>query len=109
MSDRLPGVLGTIGLASVGCGYLMEVMRQRGDCEWGNPHPDTLPASVALIFLGGGGAGFIGLLVGLFRSVRAKHLVWSRIVVPACSVLAGTSLFLFIDSGPGGWFQYCGS
>lgn len=109
MNHRLSLVLGTSGLVSVACGYLMESVRQRGDCELGDPRPDTLVVSVLLIVLGGAGAGIIGLMVEIIRLLKLKHLRWFPIVVPVCSVLAGASLFLFVNSGPGGWFQYCGN
>lgn len=109
LNDRLPLVMGTCGLVSVACGYLMEAVRQRGDCEWGDPSPNTLGISVLMILLGGGAVGIIGVMVALFRSVREDRLLVWDLVLPACSLLAGASLFLFVNSGPGGWFQYCGS
>lgn len=86
------------------------MIRQRGTCELGDPSPDTLAISVGLILVGGGLLGLVGVGAALVRIVRSRDgRVRLGLVVSVVSVLLGASLFAFASSGPGGWFQYCGT
>lgn len=75
----------------------------------GDPSPNTLAASVALIFLGGCVLGLVGLCLAVLNAMRRHHIMMLELFVPMASMLAGASLFLFAGSGPGDWFQYCGT
>ena len=107
--ERLPRVAGSLGLVCIAAGYGMELVRQRGTCDTGDPSPDTLVASVLLIFVGGIVLGLGGLCVSVYRSLSSHHPRTLDIIMCVASVLGGTSIFLFAESGPGGWFQYCGT
>lgn len=106
---RIPLVLGVVGTASIVLGYLLEWIRQRGDCELGDPSPDTLLLSIALILLGGGLLGLLGVCLALVNSMKRHHVFIRDLVMPTISMVGAATLFLFAGSGPGGWFQYCGT
>lgn len=105
---RLPLTLGAVGCTCVAVGYALEWVRQRGGCESGDPSPNTLAASVSLIFLGGCLLGLVGLCMAVFNAMKRHHIMMLELIVPMMSMFAGASLFLFAGSGPGDWFQYCG-
>ncbi len=89
-------------------GYLLEWVRQRGDCEFGDKSPDTLAISIIMIVIVGGLGGAVSLVsavIGSFRhglAPRKLHLA-SAIV----SLISVVPLFLFAGAGPSTWFQYC--
>lgn len=91
-------------------GYLLEAIRQRGDCDLGDKSPNTLGISIGLIFLGGGVVGLISL-VSAIRLIRhdgwraGRHALVFAIVAVGCV----GPVFLFAGAGPGSWFQYCGT
>ena len=96
-------------LASAGLGYILEFVRQRGNCELGDPSPDTLVLSIYLILIGGGLGGVLILIFGIKRFTR-QH---SRddiapILIALVALVMVEPLFFAADAGPGGWFQYCG-
>lgn len=101
---------GITGIALSTTGWGLEWIRQRGTCELGDKSPDTLVASVSLILLGGGVLGLLGVLACLvgFRS-RMIRGNWTTLIVSATSLLSAIPLFFFANSGPGSWFQYCGT
>lgn len=104
---RIPLVLGLVGTCSIALGYVLEWIRQRGDCDAGDPSPDTLLLSIALILLGGGLLGFIGVCMAIVNSLKRHHVFIRDLVLPTISMVGAATLFLFASSGPGGWFQYC--
>lgn len=91
-------------------GYLLEAIRQRGDCDLGDKSPNTLGISIGLIFLGGGVVGLIALASAI-RLIRhdgwraGRHALVFAIVAVGCV----GPVFLFAGAGPGSWFQYCGT
>lgn len=90
-------------------GYLLELIRQRGACEHGDPSPDTLVISVYSILIGGGIGGL--LVFGFaYRAFRRRHRREdiAPMLVALVAVVMVEPLFLSAGSGPGGWFQYCG-
>lgn len=103
-------VLSFLGAACGIGGYLLEAIRQRGDCDLGNKSPNTLGISIGLIFLGGGFVGLIAL-VSAIRLIRhngwraGRHALVFAIVAVGCV----GPVFLFAGAGPGSWFQYCGT
>lgn len=107
----LPAI-GWVGMVAVTGGYLLEAIRQRGDCDAGDPSPDTLAISVVLIVFVGGLCGVVGVVATL---VGARRHRWGattalRIALPAIVSLAGfLAIFLFAGGGPSTWFQHCGS
>jgi len=107
---RLNGAIpwGALAVVASTLGYVLEAVRQRGTCEFGDPSPDTLAASVLLIVLGagvGGLAAVIAAVTGVVRHgwrVRLPHLVLGLTAVASVA-----PLFAFAGAGPGSWFQYC--
>lgn len=89
-------------------GYLLEAIRQRGTCEFGDASPDTLVISVLLIVFGAGLGGMVATVVavvGMWRHGWRKR--WLHL---ACGIVALVSIgpvFLFAGAGPSTWFQYC--
>lgn len=98
-----------VGTVCIFLGYLLEWIRQRGDCASGDPSPDTLLVSIGLILLGGGLLGLIGVCMALLNSMKRHHVFIRDLVMPTVAMVGGATLFLFAGSGPGGWFQYCGT
>jgi H+/Cl- antiporter ClcA len=102
--------IGWIGAASVAVGYLLESIRQRGDCDVGDSSPDTLALSVVLIVLIGGLCGLIGIVGALVGRIRRRWSVAKtiRVALPSVLSLAGSlAIFAVAGSGPSTWFQYC--
>ena len=91
-------------------GYLLEAIRQRGDCDLGDKSPNTLGISIGLIFLGGGVVGLISL-VSAIRLIRYNGWCAGRQALVAAVVAVGCvgPVFFFAGAGPGSWFQYCGT
>lgn len=107
---RLPVVLGVLGCLAAVIGYGLEWLRQRGACELGDPAPDTLALSIGLILLGGGILGLSGICVSLISAARHSHRpLRIGLAVSIASFLLGASIFLFVGTGPGDPFQYCGT
>ncbi len=105
-----PIVVGCIGCVSVGVGYLLEALRQRGDCDAGDKSPDTLVISIVLIVVVGGLFGVIGIVGTLIYATRRRWTVATTIqaALPAMISLAGfLAIFLVGGRGPSTWFQYC--
>ena len=96
-------------LSSSAVGYLLEWIRQRGGCEHGDPSPDTLVTSIYLILIGGGLGGLIVVGLGV-RALARRHdrTDIAPMLVAIVALVMIEPLFLSADSGPGGWFQYCG-
>lgn len=106
---RVPAVIGIVATASVAIGYALEWVRQRGDCDMGDATPNTLPLSVLLILIGGVVLGLVGTCLTLLNSMKRHHVLLRDLVLPVAAMIGGASIFLFAGSGPGGWFQYCGT
>ena len=101
-------ILLQVGITVVG--YLLEFVRQRGDCSNGDPSPDTLVLSIYLILIGGGVGGLLVLVFGVKRFTR-RH---SRddiapLLIALVTLVMVEPLFFAAEAGPGGWFQYCAS
>lgn len=103
-------VLATIGATCGISGYLLEAIRQRGDCDLGDKSPNTLGISIALIFIGGGFLGLISL-VSAIRLIRRDGWIDGRIalIVAIVSVACVGPVFMFAGAGASSWFQYCGT
>ena len=103
-------VLATIGATCGISGYLLEAIRQRGDCDLGDKSPNTLGISIALIFLGGGFLGLISL-VSAIRLIPRDGWIECRsaLIVAIISVASVGPVFMFAGAGPSSWFQYCGT
>ena len=107
---RINGAIpwGALALAASLVGWVLEAVRQRGTCEFGDQSPDTLVASVLLIVLGaglGGLAAMITAATGMFRHgwrARLPHMVLGLVAVASAG-----PLFAFAGAGPSTWFQYC--
>jgi hypothetical protein len=119
---------GAAGCAASLLGYALELVRQRGTCDTGDPSPDTLVVSVLLIVLGGGLLGLAGLVAWSVAVVRDPSTptthdtgpepplpqrptppTWLAPVLPLLSLLSVLPLFAASGGGPGAWFQYCGT
>lgn len=108
--QRLPLVVGWLGVASVATGYLLEATRQRGDCDAGDKSPDTLAISIVLIVLVGGLCGIIGIAGTLIPAIRHRRTMKevAQEVLPSLVSLAGAlAIFVVAGDGPSTWFQYC--
>jgi hypothetical protein len=117
--------LGATGCAASLLGYGLELVRQRGTCDSGDPSPDTAALSVLLILLGGGLLGLVGLVVWSVAVVRGPSPSraareparparwtppgWLTPALPLLSLLSVLPLFAAAGGGPGAWFQYCGT
>lgn len=103
-------ILSFLGAACGLGGYLLEAIRQRGDCDLGDKSPNTLGISIGLIFLGGGVLGLI-TLVSAIRLIRHNGWRAGRHALVFAFVAVGCvgPVFLFAGAGPGSWFQYCGT
>jgi hypothetical protein len=107
---RILLVVGWLGVMSVATGYLLEAIRQRGDCDAGDKSPDTLAISIVLIVLVGGLFGVIGIAGALISAFRQRWRLTTTMLVagPAFFSLAGClTIFLVAGQGPSMWFQYC--
>ena len=107
---RLAHLIGWFGTAAVAVGYLLEAIRQRGDCDTGDRSPDTLVISVVLIVVVGGLCGLVGIVVTLVGAVRHRWSVVAAIreALPSVISLAGClAIFVVAGGGPSTWFQYC--
>ena len=103
-------VVGWLGVGSVAVGYLLELIRQRGDCDAGDKSPDTLVISIVLIVLVGGLAGLTGITGSVIAGVRQRWTARTvvRVAGPALLSLAGClAIFVVAGQGPSTWFQYC--
>lgn len=104
-------VAGSTGTVSVVIGYLLEAIRQRGDCDLGNQSPDTLGISILLIVVVGGLAGITGIVAALVgirhrRGVQSRYVV-AGLVLSVASLGGALAIFLVAGRGPSTWFQYC--
>jgi hypothetical protein len=107
---RLNGAIpwGALVFVASVVGYGLEAVRQRGTCEFGDPSPDTLVASVLLIVVGagfGGLASVVAAVTGIIRHgwpARMPHLVLALLALASVA-----PMFAFAGAGPGSWFQYC--
>ena len=107
---RLNGAIpwGALAVVASTLGYVLEAVRQRVTCEFGDPSPDTLVASVLLIVVGagfGGLASVVAAVTGIIRHgwpVRILHLFLALLALASVA-----PLFAFAGAGPGSWFQYC--
>jgi hypothetical protein len=112
-SETIGIASGAIGTASVLIGYLLEAIRQRGDCDLGNKSPDTLGISVLLIVVIGGLAGIAGIVAALIgarhrRRSDVRYLV-AGLVLSIASLGGAFAILLVAGHGPSAWFQYCGT
>lgn len=108
--SRTLRVIGWLGVGSVAAGYLLEWIRQRGDCDAGDKSPDTLVISVVLIVLVGGLAGLTGITGAVISGIRERWPATTvmRVAGPAVLSLAGClAIFVVAGRGPSTWFQYC--
>jgi hypothetical protein len=95
-SETIGIASGAIGTASVLIGYLLEAIRQRGDCDLGNKSPDTLGISVLLIVVIGGLAGITGIVAAL---IGARHLRITQALRNTHRVRSGVILRERSDTG----------
>lgn len=102
-------MVGCVGCVAVGTGYLLEAIRQRGDCDAGDKSPDTLAISIILIVLVGGLSGIIGITMMLVATIRRGWTTTAaELAVPSLISLAGAlTIFAVAGDGPSTWFQYC--
>jgi hypothetical protein len=103
-------VVGWLGVAAVAVGYLLEGIRQRGDCDAGDKSPDTLVISIVLILLVGGSFGALGIIGTLISAFRERWTMTAamRVAGPAVLSLAGClAIVVVAGQGPSTWFQYC--
>jgi hypothetical protein len=112
-SERIGIVSGSIGTMSVLIGYLLEAIRQRGDCDLGDKSPNTLGISILLIVAVGGIAGITGIVAALIGGLhrrgshdRYRYLV-AGLVLSIASLGGALAIFVVAGSGPSTWFQYC--
>lgn len=100
--------LGALGVFLAGVGYLLEAIRQRGDCEFGDKSPDTLGFSIALIMFGGGLLGLAVIVVATVSAIRhSLREARFALLTGMVSLASVAPLFMFAGDGPSTWFQYC--
>lgn len=111
--ERIGIASGSIGTMAVLIGYLLEAIRQRGDCDLGDKSPNTLGISILLIVAVGGIAGMTGIVAALIGRLhrreshdRYRYLV-AGLVLSIASLGGALAILVVAGSGPSTWFQYC--